>query len=170
MSHSPFPARAITYIDNRKDHTSGVFTNNTMPATKQDSDMMVPVQKHQFLLVCDNEKGINELSGFTEGEKEAPHSSGRGTDGIFRIHAQIIVESVGVDIVEQGRSKTEKSNPTKNGKSQIPDSQRLLHHIRLSLLHVFLPVENSKHVDHTASDGEPVVAVHPIPEIFGSPC
>ena len=156
-------------VDSGVEQSRWAVGNKSVPGAEQDGNVVVPVQKHQFLLVCDNEKGINELSGFTEGEKETPHSSGRRTDGIFRIHAQIIVESVGVDIVEQGGSKTEKSNPTENGKGQIPGSQSLFHHVRLSLLHVLLPVENGQHVHHTASDGEPVVAVHPIPEVFGSP-
>ena len=88
-----------------------------VPGAEQDGDVVVPVKKHQFLLVGDNEKGIEEFGGFAQNEKETPHSSGGGTNAVFGIHAQVIVESVGGHVVDQRGQKTSDSNPTKNGKS-----------------------------------------------------
>ena len=167
LNHISSPA-ALT-INSGVEQSGRTVGDKGVPGAEQDGDVVVPVKKHQFLLVGNNEKCIEEFGGFAQNEKETPHSRGGGSDTVFGVHAQIIVESVGGDIVDEGGQETGQSDPGENGECQIPSGQGLFHHVGLSRFHVLLAVVNGEHVNDAAGHGEPVVAVHPVPEIFGSP-
>jgi len=64
---------SIVY-DREKEASRGI-ANNSVPAAEQDSDVVIPVKKHQVLFANNNEERINELEEFTPGKDETPVGS-----------------------------------------------------------------------------------------------
>ena len=101
---------------------------------------------------------------FGKDKKQTPHAGITGTNGIFRIHTQIIIEPIGINIVEQGRQETCHPNHTKDTERQIPGGQGFLHDIGFPMLHIHRPDHNGNHIDHHTRQGEPGILMHPIVE------
>ena len=71
---------SLLTVDGGVEQSRRTMGNKCVPSAEQYSDMMVPMKEHQFLLVCNNEKGIKQLGWFAESKKETPHASGRGSN------------------------------------------------------------------------------------------
>ena len=70
-----------------------------MPAIQEHSDMVIPVWKHEFLLVNDNEESIEKLGKFAHGKKENPESRGSSSHRGSCWDAKILPKSHGNEIV-----------------------------------------------------------------------
>ena len=101
-------------IHGDKDNAGNGGCGVTMPAVEQDSDVVIPVQKHQFLLVNDNKESIQQFGKFANGKQKDPQSrrsaSHRRTGGDTKVVLKGHVDK----IVEQMRKASEKS-PRRKG-------------------------------------------------------
>jgi len=81
-------------VHGSKKETRWRLGNKGVPATQQDRNVMVPMQKHELFLVNDNEKGISKFGDLAQHKEHAPQSCGTTANHRFRIQAELSPESI----------------------------------------------------------------------------
>ena len=94
-----------------------------MPAVEQDSDVMVPMQKDQWLLVDHNEKGIDKFRKFTQTEHLNPETGRAGTELTFGIVADVIPKGHVVEVVGQLRCRADHTDEGEQTQTEVPHGE-----------------------------------------------
>ena len=116
-----------------------------VPAVYENSDVMVPVQKNQFLFSQHNEVSICKLRKFGEAEKKGPQAWSSKLDGVI---TDAPLPSITDEVLEVWPSCNGKPGHAEDGQSEAPQKEGRSQVVLLSVSH---PTLDSKYTHHVES-------------------
>jgi hypothetical protein len=120
-----------------------------MPAKQQHRNVVVPMQKHQFLFPQDDEQGVEELGNLGEDEQLHPQARAATSVHDFGTIAQKLVERKVLSIVHNVWHGTNHSPTTEEAEQEVPTRERPTQVEGLSVFHVPLAKEDEESVQNS---------------------
>ena len=108
-------------------------------------DVMVPVEEGKTALAQDYERCVAQLEEFGEAEEIAPDGDTRNAVHVSKTDS--VVHAVRVDGSQDTRQDSDCAQNAKHSQSNVPQDQRLLQVVWLSVLHPFPPLVDQQEVD-----------------------
>jgi len=132
-----------------------------IPRAKGCGNVMVPMQKDEFLLVNDNKVRIDVLRDFAQRKEHAPNSCRGWTDQRFRIVTELSPDAVVVQVVHQLTGETEPTNKGKDTQKNVPCRQTRPPFQRRTTLHRLRQKPNHQEISHVSPYNEHRIRQHP---------
>lgn len=145
-----------------KPKTGGTGRGIRVPAVQQNGNVMVPMQKDQWLLVNNDKKGIDQFGEFTQTEHLDPETGRAGTELTFGIVADVIPQGHVVEVVGQLRCRADHTDEGEQTQTEVPHGESAAPRQWLAAVKVGPTAHDEDGIQHARNDRDDGIVLRPI--------